>query len=295
MFACGAPPSSEFTAPSNPPKKESTTRVSNGSAPGVIGAFDCQSTFQQWGGFGRDHVILRRGELRPDTGQLHFFPDQYFSTAYKVSYLHGRFTEHVYVVGEYPGGRTVLERWTLFPASGSYTIDRPAQLFDIGVPVNPDVPPALVVVDDIWVAPEDRTRLPQVRRELIDDSLYASPIQTFEVDPDGRFIRYIGTAPAGVYQLVMAGPPSAEAVLLFDDTDIPQIGNARGLNSFQHPGYGRVYSIRLGAFDGDRMVLLTDGDNDGVFDSPIEVTKAVYKQEFHSYTDPAEDFVHYDW
>ena len=43
------------------------------------------------------------------------------------------------------------------------------------------------------------------------------------------------------------------------------------------------------------MVLLTDGDNDGVFDSPIEVTKAVYKQEFHSYTDPAEDFVHYDW
>lgn len=247
-----------------------------GLAP-TIASITSDHYHQILGGIRGNVLTVENGERRPDTGEVYWSPVRAYSTPYTVHLAHGRFSEHIFVVGEYGANRSVLERWKILPVPGSFTVDRPEQSAPIGVPVGLNMDPALVVSGGgDWIAPGCRTGQPLERRVLIDDSLIGAPIAEFAVDPDGRYIVYIGTNPSGVYMRKAVGSTSDESDLLFNALDIPDVDQARTIEIYHHAQLGRTLVIGFCAKDLSRRVLLADGDKGGVFDSPVELTYAEY-------------------
>lgn len=260
-----------------------------------IRSFYSPSFRQQLDGIGRSTVKLRNMELRPDDGSQYWTPWYRFSTSFTTRFLRGRFADDFLVVGEHEGGRTVLERWMITPVKGSWTIERPTQPADLGVPVQALVPPALVAAGGEWIAPEARSGRPVERRVLVDDNLDGAPLRALEFDPDGRYAVYVGTKPAGLYRRLLSGSPTQSEELLHSEASIPHVGEIRLLYFKQHAAYGRVLVCEYGAFDFARFTLLVDGDNDGIFDAPLEVGLKAYNATFEG--DPAlvpDDFEEYD-
>jgi hypothetical protein len=260
-----------------------------------ISTFYSNSFRQQVDGIGTQTVQVRNTELRPDDGTHYWTPWYKFSTPYKTRRLRGRYPDDILVVGEYDGGRVVLERWLIAPVQGAWTIDRPSQPADLGVPVDPLVPPALVAVGGVWIAPEQRTGQPRERRILVDDSLDGAPVRSLEVDPDGRFVVYVGTSPPGLYRRLLSGGATQPEELLHGEATIPEVGQIRHLHFKQHAAYGRVLVCEYGAYDYDRITILVDVDNDGLFDPPLELGNNAYVSQFED--DPTlvpDDFEEYD-
>lgn len=225
-------------------------------------------------------VRLQNRELRPDTGERYSTPWYEFSTPYTVKDLRGRFADDFLVVGEYDDGRTVLERWTITPITGSWAIDRPTQVAGLGTPVPPLVPPALIAVGGTWIAPEFRAGRPRERRVLIDASLDGAPISTLEFDPDGRYMLYVGTNPPGLYRRLLSGNSSQSEELLYDETAIPDVGRIVMLYTKEHASYGRVVMCGFKPYSYYKFLILVDGDNDGIFTSMFDLTRAQYDAQF---------------
>lgn len=280
------------TEPSGPAQRAGSRGHSAG---GVVSVISSTSYSQQVQGWGKQSIRMRTMELRPDTGANHWFAWREFSMPYTHRVLRGRCADDLFVVGEYDGGRTVLERWTFKPVQGSWTLQRPMQIAPLGQPVPPLLPPTLVAVGGTWIPPEHRSGEPTETRRLVDESLDGAPVRALEVDIDGRYVVYVGTDPAGLYRRMLTGPPTQSEDLLHDETTIPKIGDLFLLSFQQHAGMGRVLVCKFGSFGDSRVVLLIDDNNDGLFDPPVEITGLQYRAMFQE--DPAailDNFSSYD-
>ncbi len=104
-------------------------------------------------------------------------------------------------------------------------------------------------------------------------------VRAFDVDPDGRFVLYVTSEPAAIYQLPMVG--GAQPILLFDDTQIPRLHKSMNIQALQHVTYGRVYSLNYVSHlpPVDRTTLI-DANNDGIFEQVLHFTRAEYETQF---------------
>jgi hypothetical protein len=80
--------------------------------------------------------------------------------------------------------------------------------------------------------------------------------------------------------------PAGSPVTLYDSGEIPELDEILDMYPRQHATLGRVWTLERLRGGSSLMTLLFDQENDGVFESVSNLSRADYKATF-----PPEDFV----
>jgi len=218
-------------------------------------------------------------------------------TSFAVEQVVARDSESI-VLGGHPSTHGVLdltkyviEHWTLDYPNGSPHLRRAISASPLGIPVAYS-PPSLGV-DVMPFAPCSTLGPPLESRSVVYSDPLLAATNVIAVDPDGRFI-LCGTSTGNLYQLPLNG--SSGPNLIFTSTQVASLGGATMMHPRHHQTYGRIYIMPRGPLppgtpdpagdSGDyaRSVLI-DGDNDGVFDSVVEIPDmAWFTSDYGDYT-----------
>lgn len=180
----------------------------------------------------------------------------------------------------------VIEIWALQYPPGSPHLRRPTSHAPIGVSTAYALPE--LGVDSPPFATCSTLEAPVEHRQLMYSGSSLADTTAIAVDPDGRFI-LCGTSTGELYQIPLEVGGEADPVLLFSAGQIAALSTASEISPRQHQTHGRIYIIPRGPIgpvgtpdaagdlgDHSRSVLV-DADNDGVFESVVEIADMAWQ------------------
>lgn len=161
----------------------------------------------------------------------------------------------LFIAGVYPNGEACIERWSFTypppPGGGGYV-------------------------------PIDQRRLPTIRKvELFRGAQYGH-IRCIEPDPEGRFVLFLTYETPTLYRRPL---PSGAITTELTQSTVSQLADACSLYAAQHATEGRQFHLIRGTrweadMDASRVIIvLKDGNNDTVFDSPVVLTPTQWSQQ----------------
>lgn len=206
------------------------------------------------------------GEANPGTGAM-VWTSQSFSTSFVVTAIAMRDSLDMYVAGTGRNGMAFIERWEFEPAKGRYQATRAKATTGVGVPAA-----AGSVVESIHLeyAPANESTYEQPQRE----QLYAgnSPfghVHRLAADPEGRFLLVIASPPQSSVVSMYRIPLDSlyQPTLVFDQTTLPDLARVEALAPVHHQVDGRKYLLTYELGATAYRTVISDPNNDGVFDS----------------------------
>lgn len=105
-------------------------------------------------------------------------------------------------------------------------------------------------------------------------------VRFLAADPEGRFLLILDHAGGAgrVWQLDLTVANPNDPLLLHDASTIPDLGVMMMMRVYQHDTLGRVVSITnmrpFTTYPASSIALMVDGNNDGLFDQTINLTRA---------------------
>jgi len=163
--------------------------------------------------------------------------------------------KELFVAGIDSGGDSVIERWNFtYPA--------------IPVPVGGDVP-------------IDERPLPSVAREQVYRGNALGRVKTLSPDPDGRFVLFLTREARTLYRIDL---PSGTPYVEVDQNTVPFLASVGVVDVSRHVTEGLQYHLYGSSrWHQDHtlpqdVIILRDGDNDGVFDAPEVVDMQTWNQ-----------------
>lgn len=121
-------------------------------------------------------------------------------------------------------------------------------------------------------------RLPTIRMLQIWRGSDKTEIRSIESDPEGRFLMILTSEPA-LWKFTLS---TGDWLKLYDGASLPALAQLMSIKVLQHVTEGRKYLLnptsqtwRLTPAETPSSVyFLNDPDNDGIFDTPIEISKS---------------------
>lgn len=238
---------------------------------------------------GTKSIEIITHERAPGTEVVHLWKRTYTSS-FEIRSVETRGADELVLLGRAPDDDDVIELWRLHARRGGWSGSRPASDRPIGTP-SPRMKTRLVVRGGTFLPPAQREGEPELER----DELYRGSdlgVRDLGVDPDGRFVLFLGDARPGLYLLPLHGERSAPR-LLTTPREL-DLSTADELYAHDHRELGRTWWIEHGASPVflDRRSLLFDSDNDGL----IESCESRSEKELRTlYPDEGWDFRAHDW
>jgi len=225
----------------------------------------------EWGGLllePRD-LSVWSNELDPATGQWEQSTVHY-SVAFDVVSIGGIGADLLVVAG-YSGrfDDEVIELWDLSPSTGGYKTWLSGGLSH--GPIGTPSPTSVIsegIEGGLFQVAAGRTPAPAPSRtEIFRGDL--GGIIAVAVDPEERFVLVLSDEDDCVYQIDVA---SGVKQVVLDVSISTTVASADGIRGLEHAVEGRKYIV--GDRSADQYVFMNDTDNDGVFDSFLELTRA---------------------
>ncbi|MFT5285753.1 MAG: hypothetical protein ACI8TQ_001921 [Planctomycetota bacterium] len=222
-----------------------------------------------WGGpfHGARDLEVWSNEKDPISGDWHQSTTDH-SVAFDVHDVTGLGADTI-VVGGYSErfDHEVIELWDLAPTVGGYQAWRGGQTVGIGTPI-----PTSSIVEGIegaqFLLPAARSPTrPPSKSELFRGDL--GGIVAIEADPEGRFVLVLSDEHDCVYLIDVA---SGTKQVVLDASTSAVVASSDGIRALEHSVEGRMYIV--GDNFSDEYVFMQDPDNDGDFDSFLELDRA---------------------
>lgn len=233
-------------------------------------------------------LCVERSERVPETDE-HVSRTTTFASEPALAAVVGRQPDELFVLGSDERGGLVVERWTLVPPPGARTAQRATAATPVGVPVAAPPPkPVHSLVGGRWIPPAEREPL-AVERELLYAGGETFGVHYATVDPEGRFLLFLGERDGALYRLDLVGPGrSRPPAVVFDETSLQDIRYMGCVEPRQERRLGRVYVMTTSGRGGsseptvDTVFVLVDGDDDGLFDDVRRYTWGSFATARHS-------------
>ena len=239
--------------------------------------------------FGHE-VVLRTREWNP-------LADEFDESAipvevpFEVHFVaHSGRSDEVWVAGIARDGNTVIEHWVAERLQGQRVIERVEYALPLGEAAPPTSAAADVFGGEPYRTPTDRGT-PRVDRDRVYEGTELGEPWSIAADPAQRFVLALTTA-GEIWRLdLLTGLPPE---LLLDTSDEPDLAVMTDLYPMRHQQLGMVWVAEPVEHweHSDRVVVLYDAENDGVFEDHASYSLAEYRQAHE--TPPlgwADDFV----
>jgi len=205
-------------------------------------------------------VIIKRRERKTENDDFHEHVQE-LSTSFYVTDVRWRCDgedeiNELFVAGVNEDGSSVVERWKFY-----YT----APVFD----------------ENGRYITIDNRRLPSVRRKQVYRGSSLGRIRTLQPDPDGRFVLFVTRETPTLYRIDL---PSGVPSVALDQSVDPFLSNVGVVGIRKHASEGIQYHLYAGTrwhYDSSvpgEVIVLRDGDNDGVLDAPELVTPVMWEK-----------------
>jgi len=191
----------------------------------------------------------------------------------------------VYVAGVKFDGDVVIEKWRYGKRSKGWILGAPSDPLPIGQPM-PEFVPVESPNGSSWVAPPSNTGRPAVK-SIFWSSSSVPILSALAVDPEGRYLLALSYPSGNVLQfdLTAASPQTPSTILTVAQE--PYLDKVSMMVMWEHASEGRKCIITK-RVDGwtidDSQVVLSDSNNDGIFEAFDFYDKAQWKANgYHVY------------
>ena len=166
-------------------------------------------------------------------------------------------------------GKLFIERWTFHIDDGRWIHTAPS------IP-TPQYSGVTQIKGGVFAAPTSENHVTPRRKTIFRGGTDIAELRAMEADPEGRFLLLYENTRI-LWKLPISAGTSGPAAVLYDQTSAPELTIVRDIQAHDHT-LGRVYVCTEMRSDSElnaqTHVLLVDNENDGVFDSKLDVSYA---------------------
>jgi hypothetical protein len=191
-----------------------------------------------------------------------------FSTSYAIEHVTDQTSER-YVIGglDEQTGEAVIEGWQFTTPTGGYIAKRsPSTAFPIGTPTPLSIL-AVTIEGGIFIPPSQRSMVAPPQKMVLYRGTGIYGLRALIVDPEGRYVLAQDDSTGSIYQVV-----NQQLSLLASVQEFPLLADNFLMEFFSDGTSDRVSLVFMESTFDELVLVLHDGDNDGIFDPPVQDT-----------------------